>query len=77
NGNSPLEPTTSRQYEVGVKYEPKGWNTAFTASVYDLVKEDDVIADAVTGFNRQVGESRSKGVELEMNSDLNDNLNLV
>nr|WP_313515917.1 TonB-dependent siderophore receptor [Pseudomonas sp.] len=77
NGNSPLEPTTSRQYEVGVKFEPKGWNTSFTASVYDLVKEDDVIADAITGGVRQVGESRSKGVELELNSDLNENLNLV
>jgi iron complex outermembrane receptor protein len=75
DGGSPLKPTTSRQYEVGVKYEPKGWNTSFTASVYDLLKEDDVIAEGAS--YRQVGESQAKGLELEANSDLTENLNLV
>jgi iron complex outermembrane receptor protein len=73
--NGALDPTTSEQYEVGVKYEPKGWNTAFTASVYDLRKKDDVVFDA--GDYRQIGASRAKGVELELNSDLTDNLNLT
>ncbi|MFV3403260.1 TonB-dependent siderophore receptor [Pseudomonas sp. NY15463] len=73
--NGALAPTTSEQYEVGVKYEPKGWNTAFTASVYDLRKKDDVVFDA--GDYRQIGASRAKGVELELNSDLTDNLNLT
>jgi iron complex outermembrane receptor protein len=73
--NGALDPTTSEQYEVGLKYEPKGWNTAFTASVYDLRKKDDVVFDA--GDYRQIGASRAKGVELELNSDLTDNLNLT
>ncbi|KAF1068908.1 MAG: Ferrichrome outer membrane transporter/phage receptor [Pseudomonas citronellolis] len=72
-----LDPTTSEQYEVGVKYEPKGWNTSMTASVYDLRKKDDVIYDSTVGDYRQVGASRAKGVELEVNSDLSENLNLT
>ncbi|MBD9676735.1 TonB-dependent siderophore receptor [Pseudomonas sp. PDM18] len=72
-----LDPTTSEQYEVGVKYEPKGWNTSMTASVYELRKTDDVIYDSTVGDYRQVGESRSKGLELEVNSDITENLSLT
>lgn len=75
--SGPLDPTTSEQYEVGIKYEPKGWNTAFTASVYDLRKKDDVLFDSAVGDYRQIGASRAKGVELELNSDLSENLNLT
>ncbi|MGX5217493.1 TonB-dependent siderophore receptor [Pseudomonas segetis] len=72
-----LDPITSEQYEVGVKYEPRGWNTAFTAAVYDLRKENDVYFEAAINDYRQVGESRSKGIELEVNSDINANLNIT
>jgi len=77
NSGRPLDPITSSQYEVGLKYEPVGWDTAFTASVYDLRKQDDTYFDATTSTYRQVGESRSKGVELELNSNLTPNLNLT
>jgi iron complex outermembrane receptor protein len=77
NAGQPLDPITSSQYEVGLKYEPIGWDTAFTASVYDLRKKDDTYFDATTGSYRQVGESRSKGVELELNSNLTPNLNVT
>jgi len=77
NAGAPLDPITSSQYEVGLKYEPIGWDTAFTASVYDLRKKDDTYFDATTSSYRQVGESRSKGVELELNSNLTQNLNVT
>jgi iron complex outermembrane receptor protein len=77
NGGAPLDPITSSQYEVGLKYEPIGWNTAITASIYDLRKKDDTYFDSTTSSYRQVGESRSKGVELEVNSDISQNLNLT
>lgn len=77
NAGAPLNPITSSQYEVGLKYEPIGWDTAFTASVYDLRKQDDTYFDATTSSYRQVGESRSKGVELELNSNLTPNLNVT
>ncbi|WCD82859.1 TonB-dependent siderophore receptor [Pseudomonas sp. TUM22785] len=75
--SGPLDPTTAEQYEAGIKYEPKGWNTSFTASVYDLRKTDDVIFDSAANDYRQVGESRAKGVELELNSDVTENINLT
>lgn len=75
SASGPLDPITAEQYEVGLKYEPKGWNTMFTAAVFDLRKENDVIFDS--GDYRQVGESRSKGVELEINSDISANLNVT
>ncbi|MCD5996994.1 TonB-dependent siderophore receptor [Pseudomonas sp. CDFA 602] len=77
NGGAPLDPITSSQYEVGLKYEPAGWNTSITASVYDLRKQDDTYLDATTSTYRQVGESRSKGAELEINSDINRHLSLT
>ncbi|WP_296270960.1 TonB-dependent siderophore receptor [Pseudomonas sp. UBA6323] len=71
----PLDPIIAEQYEVGLKYEPKGWNTMFTAAVFDLRKEDDVYTE--NNLPRQVGESRSKGLELEVNSDITANLNVT
>ena len=71
-----FDPILSDQYELGLKYEPKGWNTTFSAAVFDLTKKDDVVSDT-SGFSRQVGESESKGVELEVNSDVTPNLSLV
>jgi len=76
NAAQPLEPTLSQQYELGLKYEPPGWNTSISASVYDLRKKNDAIQDNVSGTYYNVGQSRSKGVELELSSDINDQLNL-
>ncbi|WP_053127442.1 TonB-dependent siderophore receptor [Pseudomonas sp. MIACH] len=77
NAGSPLKPITSSQYEVGVKYEPVGWDTAMTLSVYDLRKEDDTYLDTTTNSYRQVGESRAKGAEVEVNSNITPNLNVT
>jgi iron complex outermembrane receptor protein len=71
-----LDPILSKQYEVGVKFEPTGWNTTFSAAVFDLTKSRDVVAGS-SGFSRQVGESKSQGLELEVNSDVTPNLSLV
>jgi iron complex outermembrane receptor protein len=77
SSSGPLDPTTSEQYEAGVKYEPKGWNTTVSASIYDLRKKDDSLYDSVVGDYRNIGRSRAKGVELEVSSDLTDNFNLT
>ncbi|MBD1553505.1 TonB-dependent siderophore receptor [Pseudomonas sp. C2L11] len=71
-----FNPILSSQYEAGLKFEPKGWNTTFTAAAFDLTKKDDVVSDS-SGFSRQVGKSESKGVELEVNSDVTKNLSLA
>ncbi|MGA9219795.1 MAG: TonB-dependent siderophore receptor [Pseudomonas graminis] len=71
-----LDPILSEQYEVGLKYEPAGWNTTFSAAVFDLTKTHDVISGS-NGYSRQIGKSESKGVELEVNSDVTKNLSLT
>jgi len=77
SAQGPLDPITGEQFEVGVKVAPPGADTQMALSVYDLRKEDDVVYDGVLGDYRQVGESRSEGVELEVTSDINDNLNVT
>ncbi|TNJ47487.1 TonB-dependent siderophore receptor [Phaeobacter sp. B1627] len=63
----PFTPTKGTQYEIGVKYQPAGTDTLFTASVFDLTKSRMTVADpANPGFSIQTGEAKSKGLELEL-----------
>ena len=55
-GGGLFDPILSEQYEVGLKYEPKGWNTTFTAAAFDLTKTRDVVAGS-NSFSRQVGKT--------------------
>lgn len=60
-------PETGRQYEVGLKYQPVGWNSFITASAFDLTRQN-VVRYGGTGRPDdivQTGEIRSRGIELE------------
>lgn len=72
--NEPLKPTKSRQWEVGVKYQPTGQDIMLTAAVYDLKQQD--VALYVDGGFRQIGEVRTKGLELEGTAELPDGWNV-
>lgn len=63
----PFKPTEGRQYEVGIKYQPTGYNALFTIAAYDLTKENVLTPDPENGplAATQVGEIRSRGIELE------------
>lgn len=79
-GASAFDPTTAEQYEIGVKYAPKGTNTLLTAAYYDLTQENVVMTDYSGGWpgvNRQVGEIHNKGVELSARSDVTESLSLI
>ncbi len=60
---SPFKPETGQQYEAGVKYQPTGWNSSVTASVFDLKRQN--FTRTVGRITTQTGEVGSKGVELE------------
>ena len=64
---SPFKPEEGRQYEVGLKYQPPGWNSFVTVSLFDLVKQNVLTPDPADPVNSQVqtGEIRSRGIELE------------
>ncbi|MCB8882872.1 TonB-dependent siderophore receptor [Acidisoma cellulosilytica] len=63
---TPYQPITSRQYELGLKYKPPGWNALFTAALFDLTENNVLTPDpASTLFDVQTGQARSQGLELE------------
>ena len=68
----PFDPVTGRQYEAGIKYQPRGLNALFTASVYDLRRQKVPVGDPNAGTGGipataqiQIGEVRVRGVEIE------------
>jgi len=73
---SQLEPSTARNYEVGHRWQ--GWNGRVdtTAAVYYLVRNNVTIQQSVINFI-QVGEQNSKGLDLDVNTDLGGDAYLV
>ncbi|MCS6286518.1 MAG: TonB-dependent siderophore receptor [Nitrospira sp.] len=64
NGNA-FKPETGRQYEAGIKFQPAGSRSFFTAAVFDLTRENYVQTDPGTFQRVQRGKVRSRGLELE------------
>ncbi|MCC7250634.1 MAG: TonB-dependent siderophore receptor [Hyphomicrobium sp.] len=42
---NPFKPTTGEQYELGFKYEPRGFNAFITASVFDITLQNVLTPD--------------------------------
>jgi len=60
-------PETGQQYEIGLKYQPVGWNSFMTISPFNLTRQN---VARYGGVGRpddvfQTGEIRSRGIELE------------
>lgn len=78
SGN-PFKPTEGKQYEVGVKYQPVGYDSFITLSAFDLRQTNVTTPDTSpggTGFSVQTGEVHSRGIELSAVASLDDDLNL-
>ncbi|MDA8443496.1 TonB-dependent siderophore receptor [Paracidovorax valerianellae] len=61
-----FDPTTGKQIEAGVKYQPAGSKALFTAAVYQLTQQNVLTPDPLSrSFNEQTGEVRVRGLELE------------
>jgi iron complex outermembrane receptor protein len=67
-----LKPTTAKQTEVGVKYQPKGSQSSVTVAAFDLHQKDVASYDYTTYSYQQTGEIGSKGLEVESNLHLTD-----
>ncbi|TBU89270.1 TonB-dependent siderophore receptor [Stutzerimonas kirkiae] len=73
-----FKPTEGEQYEVGLKYQPPGSSTMLTASLYHLTQTNVLSRDpADSNFQLQTGEQVSRGLELEVVSDLSDSLRMT
>jgi iron complex outermembrane receptor protein len=75
-----LQPTTGKQWEAGVKYQPNGWDGYFAAAVYDLRQQNVPISVPLPGgtgsTTEQIGEIQVKGLELEGVTSLAQGLDL-
>lgn len=75
-GGKAFEPTKGEQYEVGVKYQPFE-KTLITASVYEVKQKNVLTGDTeYPEYMAQSGEMRSRGIELEVKSSL-DNIDVM
>lgn len=70
------KPTRGKQWEVGVKYQPAGGQSMFTAALFDLTKTHVETYDPATDDYVQTGEIRSRGLELEAKTRLARGLDL-
>lgn len=64
-GGQAFKPETGRQYEAGMKYQPKGSRSYLTAALFDLTRENYVQTDPGSFLQVQRGKGRSRGLELE------------
>ena len=61
-----FKPTRGEQYELGVRYQPKGTALMLSAATYQLTQTEVLTDDpANPRYQIQQGEVRSRGVELE------------
>jgi iron complex outermembrane recepter protein len=74
-GGEPFEPTRGTQYEVGVKADFLDNRLSATLAAYHLTKTNVLTPDsdpelARQGFQVQVGEQRSRGIELDVSGEI-------
>jgi iron complex outermembrane receptor protein len=73
---APLDPSTARNYEVGYRWQ--GWDGRVNTSVafyYTMRNNIGVAQNATTVL--QVGEQRSKGIDLDVNTDVGGRTHLI
>jgi iron complex outermembrane receptor protein len=75
--NQSFKPLRGKQWEAGVKRETADGRTAFNAAVYDLREVNQLEQDPITNRYSQLGETRARGLELELKTALAGALDLV
>ena len=80
SGAQILEPTTGKQWEAGVKYQPVGSDDLYTLSFFTIdmenlfAKENSLVTD---NFYKGVGGMKSRGVELEARVNVTEHLRVL
>ncbi|WP_043817554.1 TonB-dependent siderophore receptor, partial [Rubrivivax gelatinosus] len=61
-----FDPTRGTQWELGLRWQPEGSQTLLSAALYQLTQRKVLVTDPVdTNYSVQLGEVRSRGLELE------------
>lgn len=71
-----FDPTEGKQYEVGVRYQPKDSNLLLSAAIYELT-QSNVLSNDSNGDPQQTDEVRSRGLELEAKADITSAVSLI
>jgi len=72
----PYKPESGDQKEIGLKYQPEGFDGSFNLALFELTQQN-VRKTEAGNIRTQLGEVRSRGVELEGAAEVIDNLSLV
>ncbi|EJJ0662329.1 TonB-dependent siderophore receptor [Cronobacter sakazakii] len=74
-----LKPSTSEQYEGGLKYQPPGTSDMYTIAIYDLKQKDVSQRDEniATSSYQAVGNVKSQGVEIEARNQFTPRLSTI
>jgi iron complex outermembrane receptor protein len=73
-----FEPERGVQYEGGVKLDVLGGRLTSTVAIYQLTKENVLTADPDhPGFSTQIGEQRSRGVEVDVAGEILPGLRVI
>jgi len=76
--NKAFKPTTGKQYEAGIKYQPPGQDSFIQMSVYQIDKKNVLTTDLENpNFSQQSGALRSKGFELEGKASVTQNFDVI
>lgn len=67
------KPYEGEQYEIGLKYKPTWIDGDITLAYFDLKEKNALVADS-SNISAQVGKRTNKGVELQANLNVTDNL---
>jgi iron complex outermembrane recepter protein len=66
---SQLDPSTARNYEGGHRWQGFNGRVDTSLALYHITRNNVAVQQSVTTFE-QIGEQRSKGVDLDVNTDL-------
>lgn len=76
--STPFKPTTGKQTEIGVKWQPPGTKTLVTAAAFDLTQQNVSTRDpANSSFSVQTGEVRMRGFEFEARAEVLPRLDII
>lgn len=77
NGNL-FKPTEGEQFEVGLRYQPTGMDVMFTAAAYQLTQTNVSVTDPENiNYSTQLGEVRSRGIELEARGQITKDWSII
>ena len=64
------DPITGEQYEIGLRYRPVGWNASFEVAAFEISRNNELVTLPNSAVPSQIGETRSRGVELGARLDI-------